>query len=50
MLITLGKHYHILRPTARHPGLFIYLVLDKSRSNLALARRKVFDVEKEMVV
>ncbi len=50
MLITLGKQYHILRPMARKEGLFIYLVLDKAKSNLALARRKVQDVEKEMEV
>jgi hypothetical protein len=24
----------------RHPGLFIYLVLDKSRTDLAMARHK----------
>lgn len=48
ILITLGKQYHILRPLSRKEGLFIYLVLDKSKSNLALARRKVSDVEKEL--
>ena len=50
ILITLGKHYHILRPMARKEGLFIYLVLDRSKSNLALARRKVVEVEKELTV
>jgi hypothetical protein len=45
MLITLGKHYHIIRPIATKPGLFFYVVLDRSRSNLALARRKVLDIE-----
>lgn len=50
ILITLGKHYHIIRPLARKEGLFIYLVLDKSKSNLAMARRKTQDVEKELVV
>jgi hypothetical protein len=45
ILITLGKQYHIIRPVVKSPGLFIYLVLDKGRSNLALARRKVLDVE-----
>ena len=50
MLITLGKQYHILRPMARKEGLFIYLVLDKAKSNLALARRKAQEVERELVV
>ena len=48
ILITLGKHYHIIRPSARKEGVFIYYVLDKSRSNLAMARRKTQDVDKEM--
>jgi predicted regulator of Ras-like GTPase activity (Roadblock/LC7/MglB family) len=46
MLITLGKQYHIIRPVAGKDGIFVYVVLDKSRSNLALARRKVQEVEK----
>ncbi|WP_395683923.1 hypothetical protein [Dokdonella sp.] len=45
ILITLGKQYHIIRPVATKPGLFIYLVLDKAKSNLALARRAAQDVE-----
>lgn len=45
ILISLGKAYHILRPVAKKQGLFLYLVLDRNKSNLALARRKVQDVE-----
>jgi hypothetical protein len=45
ILISLGRQYHIIRPIAKSPGLFFYLVLDKGRSNLALARRKTLDVE-----
>ena len=48
ILITLGKHYHIIRPSSRKEGVFIYFVLDKARANLAMARRKVQDVDKEL--
>lgn len=46
ILITLGKQYHIIRPMASKEGIFLYVVLDKARANLALARRKVQDIEK----
>ena len=45
ILITLGKQYHIIRPVQQKAGIFIYLVLDKARSNLALARRACADTE-----
>ncbi len=48
ILITLGKQYHIIRPSARKEGVFIYFVLDKQRANLAMARRKTQDVDKEL--
>jgi hypothetical protein len=48
MLLTLGKQYHVIRPMARKDGLFLYLVLDKIKSNLALARRHVLDTEKSL--
>jgi hypothetical protein len=50
MLITLGKQFHIIRPIKAAPGLFIYLVLDKSKSNLALARHKAAGVEAELKI
>jgi hypothetical protein len=50
ILITLGKQYHIIRPIAAKPGLFLYLVLDKGKSNLALARRNCQEVEASLVV
>jgi len=45
ILITLGKQYHIIRPVRAKAGIFIYLVLDKARANLALARRACQDTE-----
>ena len=48
ILISLGRQYQLIRPLQRHNGLFLYTVLDKSKSNLALARRSLVDVEREM--
>lgn len=48
MLITLGKAYHIIRPMAHKEGVFLYAVFDRNRANLALARRKIQDVEKAL--
>ena len=48
ILITLDEQFHIIRPTSKHEGLFIYLVLDKSKSNLALARRGVKTSEERL--
>lgn len=50
ILITLGKQYHIIRPMQKKEGLFVYLVLDKAKSNLAMARRKALDVEQTLAV
>ena len=49
ILITLGKQYHIIRPVRAKTGIFIYLVLDKARANLALARRACQDTEAALV-
>lgn len=50
ILITLGKQYHIIRLVDTKPGLFFYLVLDKTKSNLAMARRGCLDVEKDLAL
>ncbi|MBH0065453.1 MULTISPECIES: hypothetical protein [Psychrobacter] len=50
MLITLESQIHIIRPTHNHEDLFIYLVLDKSKANLALARRKVQGIESKLEI
>jgi hypothetical protein len=50
ILITLGNQIHILRPLKTRPVVFLFVVLDKSRSNLALARMKTADVDNALVL
>lgn len=50
ILITLSTQYHLIRLSPHHPGLFLYLVLDKERGNLALARYRLLEIERSMRV
>lgn len=48
ILISLSKQYHIIRPVRAKPELFFYLVIDRQKANLAMARLSLADIEKEL--
>lgn len=50
ILITLGKQYHIIRLCSSNDAMFIYVVLDKGKANLAMARLQIADAEKQMSI
>ncbi|MER7623675.1 hypothetical protein [Streptomyces sp. NPDC126503] len=52
ILITLGGQYHLIRLLKGRGtnGLFLYLALDKNRSNLAMARHRLKKIEEELEI
>ena len=53
ILITLGKQYHLIRllkNSRDEQGLFMYLVLERQKANLALARHNLERIENDLSV
>ncbi|HEY3978217.1 MAG TPA: hypothetical protein VGM79_13150 [Streptosporangiaceae bacterium] len=53
ILITLTKQYHVfrlLKNSTQDHGLFLYLALDRNKSNLALARHSLKQIEADLTL
>lgn len=48
ILISLRKQYHLMRPLESNDDIFVYVVLDRSKANLGMAKNDLNDFEKNL--
>lgn len=50
LLITLSSQLHIIRPLANRPAIFLYMIVDRAKSSLAMARFKATEADAKIVL
>ena len=50
IIISLERHYDLIRPLQKYENLFLHLVLDRATSTLALARHHLRTIESQLEV
>lgn len=50
VVFTLGRQYHLIRPVAGKPGVFIFLILDRGHGDLTMARKELLKMEQHLDV
>jgi len=48
IIITMSTQYDIIRPLSVNPSIFLFLAMDKNKSNMALARYKVAECDQQL--
>jgi predicted regulator of Ras-like GTPase activity (Roadblock/LC7/MglB family) len=48
VMTSAGARQQVMRTVSRHPDLFLVVILDKHRTNLALARFTLMEVERSL--
>lgn len=50
ILVTLTTQHHLIRPLRSNPEYFLYVVLDRTRAHLPVARIRMQDVDAQLKV
>jgi predicted regulator of Ras-like GTPase activity (Roadblock/LC7/MglB family) len=48
ILISLERQYHLIRPLESNKNVFLYVIIDRQKSNLAMARHHLKGFEKSL--